>query len=69
VSIAISEGKFIFFRPGVAVNYKVSRSDPDGSEIDKANIFCFCRLLEAWMRNSLFFGAQESVLRPFTGKA
>ncbi|MCM4170141.1 PKD domain-containing protein [Arenibacter sp. TNZ] len=68
VSIAISEGNSSFFTPGVAVNYKVSVTDPDGSEIDKANIFVSVDYLEGLDEASLSLGHQE-VSAAVTGKA
>ena len=68
VSIDISGGNASFFMPGVALNYKVSVTDPDGSAIDSDNIFVSVDYLEGLDEVSLSLGHQE-VSAAVTGKA
>ncbi len=68
VAIALTNGDPSFFTPGVPVNYTVSVSDPDGSEILEDNIFVSVDYLESMDEVSLSLGHQE-VSAAVTGKA
>ena len=67
VAIDISGG-ITTFKPGMAVDYKVSVKDPDGSAIDENNIFVSVDYLEGMDEASLSLGHQE-VSAAVTGKA
>ena len=68
VSIDIIGGNTTSFKPGMAIDYKVSVTDPDGSDIDENNIFVSVDYLEGMDEASLSLGHQE-VSAAVTGKA
>ncbi|SMG09077.1 ThuA domain-containing protein [Arenibacter troitsensis] len=68
VSIDIIGGNTTSFNPGMAIDYKVSVTDPDGSDIDENNIFVSVDYLEGMDEASLSLGHQE-VSAAVTGKA
>ncbi|XHP72664.1 hypothetical protein KCTC52924_00396 [Arenibacter antarcticus] len=68
VSIDLKGGNSSFFIPGVPVNYKVTVTDPDGSQIVEDNIFVSVDYLESMDEVSLSLGHQE-VSAAVTGKA
>jgi glucose/arabinose dehydrogenase/type 1 glutamine amidotransferase/cytochrome c551/c552 len=68
VSIGISGGNSSFFINGLPIDYKVTVTDPDGSEVDENNIFVSVDYLEGMDEVSLSLGHQE-VSAAVTGKA
>ncbi|WP_084148707.1 ThuA domain-containing protein [Arenibacter latericius] len=68
VAIDLNGGDSDFFTPGEPVNYKVTVSDPDGSQIIDDNIFVSVDYLESLDEASLSMGHQE-VSAAVTGKA
>jgi len=68
LTVDLSGGNSSFFITGVPVDYKVSVSDPDGEEIDPANIYVSVDYMEGMDEVNMSLGHQQ-VSAAVTGKA
>ncbi len=68
VAIDLNGGNSSFFLKGVPINYSVTATDPDGNDIDPANLFVSVDYLESYDEQNQSLGHQQ-VSAAVTGKA